>query len=80
MGLNRPDRRNAFDVALLADLSRAYALLEGDDDQRAGVLFAHGEHFTAGLDLVDVAPYITADATEGIQSFVERRPARFRGC
>lgn len=60
MGLNRPEKRNAFNVAMLADLSRAYALLEGDDDLRAGALIAHGEHFTAGLDLEDVAPYITA--------------------
>ena len=59
MGLNRPEKRNAFNVAMLADLSRAYALLEADDELRAGVLFAHGDHFTAGLDLVDVAPYIT---------------------
>jgi enoyl-CoA hydratase len=59
MGLNRPDKRNAFNVAMLADLSRAYALLEADDDLRAGVLVAHGEHFTAGLDLVDVAPYVS---------------------
>jgi enoyl-CoA hydratase len=59
MGLDRPDKRNAFNVAMLADLSRAYALLEADDELRAGVLVAHGEHFTAGLDLADVAPYIT---------------------
>jgi enoyl-CoA hydratase len=59
MGLNRPEKRNAFNVAMLADLASAYALLEGDDDLRAGVLIAHGEDFTAGLDLVDVAPYIT---------------------
>jgi enoyl-CoA hydratase/carnithine racemase len=26
---------------------------------RAGVLVAHGEHFTSGLDLADVAPYLT---------------------
>jgi enoyl-CoA hydratase len=58
MGLNRPEKRNAFNVAMLADLSRAYALLERDDDLRAGVLLAHGDHFTAGLDLVDVAPLI----------------------
>ena len=58
MGLNRPEKRNAFTAAMLADLSRAYALLERDDTLRAGVLIAHGEHFTAGLDLVDVAPYI----------------------
>ena len=54
MGLNRPDKRNAFNVAMLADLSRAYALLESDDSLRAGVLFAHGDDFTSGLDLVDV--------------------------
>jgi enoyl-CoA hydratase len=58
MGLNRPDKRNAFNVAMLADLARGYALLERDETLRAGVLFAHGDHFTAGLDLVDVAPYI----------------------
>jgi enoyl-CoA hydratase/carnithine racemase len=60
IGLNRPEKRNAFTRAMLADLSRAYALLESDDSLRAGVLFAHGEHFTAGLDLIDVAPAITS--------------------
>ena len=58
IGLNRPDKRNAFNLAMLADLSRAYALLESDETLRAGVLFAHGEHFTSGLDLVDVGPNI----------------------
>ena len=54
IGLNRPHKRNAFDRAMLADLSRAYGLRESDESLRAGVLFAHGEHFTGGLDLVDV--------------------------
>jgi enoyl-CoA hydratase/carnithine racemase len=58
MSLDRPEKRNAFNVAMLADLSRAYALLERDDTLRAGVLVANGEHFTAGLDLVDVGPFI----------------------
>src|SRR3954453_2349615 len=56
IGLNRPAKRNAFTTAMLAELSLAYAELERDDDLRAGVLFAHGEHFTGGLDLVDVGP------------------------
>ncbi len=60
MGLNRPDKRNAFTQEMLADLSRAYALLESDDDLRAGVLFAHGGHFTGGLDLVDVGPALAS--------------------
>ena len=52
--LYRPGKRNAFNRAMLADLARAYAVLESDNDVRAGVLFAHGDHFTSGLDLVDV--------------------------
>ena len=60
IALNRPHKRNSFDRAMLADLSRAYGLLESDDSIRAGVLFAHGDHFTAGLDLVDVGPGIAA--------------------
>jgi enoyl-CoA hydratase len=48
MGLNRPRKRNAFTLEMLAELARAYGLLESDDDLRVGVLFAHGEHFTGG--------------------------------
>jgi enoyl-CoA hydratase len=58
IGLNRPQKRNAFDRAMLADLARAYAVLESDPEVRVGVLFAHGDHFTGGLDLIDVGPGI----------------------
>ncbi|MDV6277071.1 crotonase/enoyl-CoA hydratase family protein [Rhodococcus erythropolis] len=60
IGLNRPDKRNAFDLDMLADLSTAYGLLEADDDLRCGVLFAHGDHFTGGLDMVDVGPVVVS--------------------
>lgn len=60
IGLNRPHKRNAFNQAMLADLARAYGLLESDASVRAGVLFAHGDHFTGGLDLVDVGPIIAS--------------------
>src|SRR5260221_12447863 len=56
MGLDRPKKMNAFDAEMLRGLSRAYELLEADDELRCGVVFAHGDHFTAGLDLADVAP------------------------
>jgi enoyl-CoA hydratase len=58
IGLNRPDKRNAFNLAMLAELSTAYGLLERDEDLRCGVLFAHGDHFTGGLDMVDVGPAV----------------------
>ena len=65
MGLNRPQKRNAFNRAMLADLGRAYTQLDQDPELRCGVLFAHGDHFTGGLDLVDVAPTM---AEEGWQT------------
>jgi enoyl-CoA hydratase/carnithine racemase len=56
MGLNQPAKRNAFNVELLEELGRAYGRLERDDDLRAGVLYATGDHFTGGLDLAEVGP------------------------
>jgi len=55
IGLDRVAKRNAFDKAMLNDLARAYAELQHDDELRCGVLFAHGEHFTAGLELTQFA-------------------------
>ncbi|MEV0297547.1 crotonase/enoyl-CoA hydratase family protein [Nocardia sp. NPDC050710] len=63
IGLNRPDKRNAFTTEMLADLSRAYALLESDEDLRAGVLFGHGDHFTGGLDMLDVGAALASGQT-----------------
>lgn len=58
MGLNRVSKRNAFDLAMLDELALAYGEMERDDAIRCGVLFAHGDHFTAGLDLAQVGPAI----------------------
>jgi enoyl-CoA hydratase/carnithine racemase len=51
VGLNRPDKRNAIDDRLLEDLARAIERAEGA--AKAAVLFGHGEHFCAGLDLAE---------------------------
>jgi enoyl-CoA hydratase/carnithine racemase len=56
MGLNRPAKRNAFNLAMLSELSLAYGELDRDAELRCGVLFAHGDHFTGGLDLAEVGP------------------------
>jgi enoyl-CoA hydratase/carnithine racemase len=58
MGLNRPAKRNAFNLALIDELAAAYHRLETDDEVRCGVLFAHGDHFTGGLDLAEVGPLV----------------------
>ncbi|MFO7689946.1 MAG: crotonase/enoyl-CoA hydratase family protein [Cryobacterium sp.] len=56
IGLNRPDKRNAADLAMLQQLSLAYGELESDPELRVGLVHAVGDHFTGGLDLADVGP------------------------
>ncbi len=60
IGLNRPDKRNAFTFDMLAELAQAYTDPAQAPDIRCGVLHAHGVMFTAGLDLADVAPRLMA--------------------
>jgi len=54
IGLNRPEKRNAFDLAMLEQLAAAYGRLADDPGLRVGVMHAHGDHFSAGLDLAEV--------------------------
>jgi enoyl-CoA hydratase len=61
IGLNRPDKLNAADMELLEQLSLAYGKLDSDPTLRVGVVYAVGDHFTAGLDLADVAPRLNAE-------------------
>jgi enoyl-CoA hydratase len=56
MGLNRPEKMNAFDVDMYIELSVVLGELNNDPELRCGLLFAHGKHFTAGLDLAQWAP------------------------
>jgi len=49
--LNRPERHNAFDDALIAELTQALRELEGDDAVRIVVLSGAGKSFSAGADL-----------------------------
>lgn len=49
--LNRPEKRNAMNQRLWDELDAVFLALEDDDTVRAVVLGAHGEHFSAGLDL-----------------------------
>jgi enoyl-CoA hydratase/carnithine racemase len=63
IGLNRPEKRNAFHLAMLRELSEAYTEYEVNPSLWCAVLFAHGEHFTGGLDLAEVGPAVAAGQT-----------------
>jgi (methylthio)acryloyl-CoA hydratase len=49
VGLNRPDKRNAINDIMIEDLLAFFSA--PPKDVRAAVLFGHGPHFSAGLDL-----------------------------
>jgi methylglutaconyl-CoA hydratase len=49
--MNRPDRHNAFDEALIAELTAAFAALDVDPEVRVVVLAGRGKSFSAGADL-----------------------------
>ena len=60
IGLDRVAKRNAFDLELLNDLCLAYGEFERDSEARVALVFAHGEHFTGGLDLPNIGPLLAA--------------------
>ena len=49
--LNRPDKHNAFDEHLIAELTQAFRDLASDAAVRVAVLTANGQSFSAGADL-----------------------------
>ena len=51
VALNRPEIRNAFDDALIANLTRTFRKIDADDSIRAMILMGNGTAFCAGADL-----------------------------
>jgi enoyl-CoA hydratase len=60
IALNRPHKRNAFNLDMLRELADAYQQLEDDHHLRCGLLCAMGGHFTGGLDLAEVGPRVAS--------------------
>ena len=56
IGIDRPEKRNGFTPKMFAELAAAYTQLERTHELRCGVLYAEGDHFTAGLDMPKIAP------------------------
>jgi enoyl-CoA hydratase/carnithine racemase len=51
IGLDRPAKRNALSDALIEELR--LAVQRAASEAKAGVIFGHGDHFSAGLDLAE---------------------------
>lgn len=57
VGLNRPEKRNAINEEVVADLREA--VLRAHEEADVGVLFGHGKNFSAGLDLAEALDRIS---------------------
>ena len=64
VGVNRAAKRNAWDLATIDAVAAAYEQLGDDPELRAGVVFGHGDHFSAGLDLAEVGPVVAAQGPQ----------------
>jgi enoyl-CoA hydratase len=51
IGLNRPQKYNGYTPTMAKQLVAAMTRLDEDAELWVGVIFGHGDHFTAGLDL-----------------------------
>lgn len=51
LGLNRPEKRNAISDAFIEEL--AQVIRRAEAEAKAGVIYGHGPHFCAGLDLAE---------------------------
>ena len=69
IGLDRAEKRNAFDSQMIHELSLALTEYEDHPGLRCAVIFAHGEHFTAGLDLAELQPKLAS----GVFDFAEKQ-------
>jgi enoyl-CoA hydratase/carnithine racemase len=54
LSLNRPEKRNAINRAVIEALDAALASVEGDNEVRAVVIRGEGRGFCSGLDLRDI--------------------------
>jgi methylglutaconyl-CoA hydratase len=74
--LDRPDVHNAFNAALIAELTRCFAALGAEPGVRAIVLTGAGQSFSAGADLTWMRQSLDLSAEENVAD-AERLAAMF---
>lgn len=66
--LNRPDKLNAFNLAMRRDFRELWAKIRADDEVHAVVIRANGRAFSAGIDVTERAANIAAGTDVGSYS------------
>lgn len=67
MTLNRPDVRNAFNEAMIAELTAWAASINADDDVRVAVIAGAGKVFSAGADITWMANALNYTHDENVR-------------
>ena len=62
VGLNRASKRNAINDELLKQIRAA--VFRGTEEAKAGVIWAHGDNFSAGLDLAEASEWMKPGSTK----------------
>lgn len=62
VALSRPDKFNALDQAMFAEIARAGGEIRRDQRVRAVVLHGQGEHFCAGIDISSLQGFLASNA------------------
>ena len=56
IGIDRPTKLNGFTLEMFLQMAEAYTEYENNSEARCALVFSHGPHFTAGIDLPKIAP------------------------
>jgi enoyl-CoA hydratase len=74
IGVDRVEKRNGFTPKMFRELGEAFTRLENDTELRVGLLYAEGQHFSAGIDLPKFAelratgqPYFPLNVVDPVQ-------------
>jgi len=60
IGLDRVEKRNAINDAVITQLRAA--VFRATEEAKAGVIYGHGDNFSAGLDLAEAATWMNPSA------------------
>ena len=64
IGIDRPTKLNGFTPEMFQQMAQAFTEYENNSEALCALVFSHGPHFTAGIDLPKIAPYMKSGNRE----------------
>jgi len=64
IGIDRPTKLNGFTPEMFQQIAQAFTDYENNSNALCAVVFSHGPHFTAGIDLPKIALYMKSGNRE----------------